>query len=703
MKKFTLSLVITLSTLFSWSQLAEEHLKCGSTEAIQQLYIDNPEFEHATEAEQARMQEEYEEFLTSWSPGDRSTYVVPLVVHVVHLGGEENISNEQIYNAIEQLNDDFNMLNDDSDETIAEFADIRGNCDIEFKLATKDPSGACHSGITRTYSSTTYDEGRDRSGHPIVEAVEDEHGTWPQNKYMNVFVCIDPNGAAGYTYNPAGWYSASGMDGSIYMSHDYMGIIGTGSIGRRHTLSHEVGHWLNLSHPWGGSNSPTLISNCGIDDGVDDTPNTIGWDNCSDLYGSTCGSLDNVQNIMDYSYCSTMFTEGQAARVQAALLGGTAQRYKLSTPANLAATGVDAPGELCAAEFSSNTTIICAGGSVDFSDNSFHTVTDRTWTFEGGTPSTSTLTNPTITYDTPGRYAVTLVANNGGSSVSNTTTNYITVLSNPGSSLPYSESFETLSPFPDFDRFMVEGSEDLANWEITSEAASHGSKSLKLENFDMDNGSIRSIISGSIDLSEVDPDDDMIFNFKYAYNLRRDDDLEKLKFYISKDCGETWAFRKNIQGDNLSEVTNSSAYTPASVDEWYQVDITNIISDYYVSDFRYKIEFENDNGNNIYIDEINMYAASMAGLTEFEQALNLKLFPNPSKGNTTLNITAKAGEDYKITVLNTMGSRVLDVYNGQLGNGYNTLEMETGQLATGIYLVQIESNNQVETIKLVKD
>ena len=169
----------------------------------------------------------------------------------------------------------------------------------------------------------------DLSGHPIVEAVEAAHGNWPQNKYMNVFVCIDPDGAAGYTLNPSGWLPVTGMYGSIYIRHTYFGSIGTGNYALARAFSHEVGHWLNLSHPWGPNNNPGNAASCGDDDGVTDTPNTIGWTSCN-LSGTTCSSLDNVQNFMEYSYCSRMFTAGQAARMNTALQSGQpADRHNL--------------------------------------------------------------------------------------------------------------------------------------------------------------------------------------------------------------------------------------------------------------------------------------------------------------------------------------------------------------------------------------
>ena len=65
-----------------------------------------------------------------------------------------------------------------------------------------------------------------------------------------------------------------------------------------------------MSHTWGGTNDPGLEENCSDDDGIEDTPNSIGSSGCN-LSQNTCGSLDNVQNYMDYASCSKMFTEGQ--------------------------------------------------------------------------------------------------------------------------------------------------------------------------------------------------------------------------------------------------------------------------------------------------------------------------------------------------------------------------------------------------------
>ena len=79
------------------------------------------------------------------------------------------------------------------------------------------------------------------------------------------------------------------------------------------------------------------------------------------------------------------------------------------------------------ADFSASETQITAGNSVTFTDLSENIPTSWSWTFEGGTPATSNLQNPTVTYSEPGEYTVTLVASNAFGSDTETKTAYISV------------------------------------------------------------------------------------------------------------------------------------------------------------------------------------------------------------------------------------------------------------------------------------
>lgn len=89
------------------------------------------------------------------------------------------------------------------------------------------------------------------------------------------------------------------------------------------------------------------------------------------------------------------------------------------------------PTEPPVADFTANSTQICVGQTVSFTDISTNIPAGWTWTFEGGTPSSSTVQNPTVTYNTPGVYDVTLVAANYNGTNTIVLTDYITVYAYP--------------------------------------------------------------------------------------------------------------------------------------------------------------------------------------------------------------------------------------------------------------------------------
>ena len=83
------------------------------------------------------------------------------------------------------------------------------------------------------------------------------------------------------------------------------------------------------------------------------------------------------------------------------------------------------------ADFSGVPTTVSLGNSVQFADQSSASPTSWSWTFEGGTPATSTQQNPSVTYNAEGSYAVSLTATNAIGSDFQNKSGYITVTDTP--------------------------------------------------------------------------------------------------------------------------------------------------------------------------------------------------------------------------------------------------------------------------------
>lgn len=157
---------------------------------------------------------------------------------------------------------------------------------------------------------------------------------------------------------------------------------------------------------------------CGDDDGIADTPNTDGPSFICDVTRVTCGTLDNVQNFMNFGDCGRMFTEGQKAAMHTTLNSSLAGRNNLWIPNNLTATGTnDGFTNSCVPnpDFAASRRYLCEGDQVDFTDFSWNAdITSWDWTFEGGTPATSSDPDPTVTYNTAGTYEVSLTVTAAG-------------------------------------------------------------------------------------------------------------------------------------------------------------------------------------------------------------------------------------------------------------------------------------------------
>jgi Pregnancy-associated plasma protein-A len=240
---------------------------------------------------------------------------IPVVVHVVFRTAEENISDAQIQSQIDVLNQDFIATNTDMSKVPEPFKALVGNPQIRFELAKEDPSGNSTNGITRTRTdqrSFGVDDGVKSSATGGVDP-------WDTKRYLNIWVCTLGDSLLGYAQFPGG---PPETDGVVILNAAF-GTQGTAAapFDKGRTATHEIGHYLNLSHIWGESRIP----NCTDSDFVDDTPNQFGPNTGmpSFPYRSCSNSLngDMFMNYMDYvdDEAMFMFSQGQAVRMRATL------------------------------------------------------------------------------------------------------------------------------------------------------------------------------------------------------------------------------------------------------------------------------------------------------------------------------------------------------------------------------------------------
>ena len=288
-------------------QTSEETVmrRCYSHEHLQQQLLEDPSLA-------ARMQE-IEDF-TFRITNDKSpkalymsgdTIVIPVIVNVLYKTTAQNISTAQIQSQIDILNNDFQALNSDYNQTPSQFQSVRsGNTKIKFVLET----------INRKSTTKTFWNMDDFMKKTSKGGL---NPTSPTTK-LNFWVCNLSGGILGYAQFPGG---SSSTDG-VVIDDNAFGNTGTvqAPYNKGRTATHEVGHWMNLRHIWGDAT-------CG-NDLVNDTPNHNAANyGCPTFphYSTCAGSpVEMTMNYMDYTddACMYMFTAGQKTRMRAIFASG---------------------------------------------------------------------------------------------------------------------------------------------------------------------------------------------------------------------------------------------------------------------------------------------------------------------------------------------------------------------------------------------
>jgi hypothetical protein len=693
--KIFLVVVCCATCFFSLNGIAQDATPCGTTQMHLKLMETDRVYKKNYLAEQSRLEMiDKAEFANGYKAVSKPSlssatpplYIIPVVFHIIHQYGEENISDVQIKDAIRTLNEDFRKRNADTIQTVPEFRPIAADCEIEFRLAQLDPFGQPTNGIERIASPYT-NKGNDSA----------KLNPWPRNMYLNIWVVkFVPGGFAAFATYPGG---AAARDGILSL-HTYIGAIGTSQLLNSHTLSHEVAHYLNIQHVWGNTNAPEV--NCG-DDLVSDTPLTKGHNNNCNKMDQTCtpGINENVQNFMEYSYCFTMFTNGQKTRMHAALNGTASDRNNLWTVSNLLATGITKPPLLTKADFTSTNVDnrVCQGNTITFIDNSWNgKPTSWSWVFEGGTPATSSDSMPTVTYNTSGTYDVQLTVSNLTGTMSVTKNHFVTVNKKVGVTSPYfSESFEGNS-FPNTD-WNIHYKGPGNTWEQTNVAAATGSHSAMILNSTSADATIDELITPAVDMTTI-TGPDLVIAFQVAYAKRITSSADKLDVLVSTDCGKIWELRKRFTAAVMSKGTIETGNFIPNPDQWsLQTVPLNIYAG--AKNLLCMFRFTSNNGNNIYLDDINITGS--LGIKEvFANRLNMMVYPNPMNDNSLVSFELEQKEQITISIQDIVGRTVSVVFTGVAGAGHHEYPVAgNSKLSAGIYFVNFTDGKHRVSEKLI--
>ncbi|MDQ3110405.1 MAG: PKD domain-containing protein [Bacteroidota bacterium] len=254
------------------------------------------------------------------------------------------------------------------------------------------------------------------------------------------------------------------------------------------------------------------------------------------------------------------------------------------------------------ADFSATPLTPCPGQTVQFTDLSTFTPSSWSWSFPGGTPSTSSAQNPAVVYNTPGTYPVTLITTNAAGSGTTTRTSYITV--NGAQQPPYIEGFVSATFLPQGWSLVNPGNQTYF-WKRSATVGYNSTESAYFDNFNYtvnnDQDEMRSMAINFTGYTSLA----MTFDVAYArYNSTRSDTLEVL---VSADCGATWTSLYLKGGATLSTAANqTTAFIPTN-SQW-RTETINISAYAGQNDVLFAFRNHGRHGNNLYVDNINISA-----------------------------------------------------------------------------------------------
>jgi uncharacterized ubiquitin-like protein YukD len=156
-------------------------------------------------------------------------------------------------------------------------------------------------------------------------------------------------------------------------------------------------------------------------------------------------------------------------------------------------------------------------------------------------------------------------------------------------------------------------------------------------------------------------------------------------------------------GANLATVgMMNTIYSPTQIGQWRndQVDLTNYIG----KKIFLRFNATNQNGNNIYIDNINFEAKNATPLitTNASFMQSCHVYPNPSNGKYTIEIKSNENKLVNYSVYDFTGRKVKQIQMMLTSNQLNKSQIDISNFANGMYVLEVSDGQNTTKFKLNK-
>ncbi len=430
----------------------------------------------------------------------------------------------------------------------------------------------------------------------------------------------------------------------------------------------------------------------------------------------------NLENIMDYSRCPKMFTDGQRTKMRTSIETNTS-RMNLVSAANLAYTGVDnLVATPCApiADFSFNTSTTCMGQNITFKDVSYNGVVDTyNWNFTGGTPSSSSNSSEIVNYATPGVYPVVLTVTNAQGQSTKTYSTINVKWNSYDAEVLSNEDFENGLPYG---WNIVNTDFGTPTWELVPYSSTLVATASQTACLGLLNASKTNVFNGAIDAIETRQ-----YNFTNVTAISLSLDFSapakatttstftpSFELQYSTNCGGTWNKITNVTFPLDGTMATQSAgilsapYFPVSgsVNSKWKTFTPNtiLINNALIGkrDVKLKIVYTVDKttAQNVYIDNFNL--SGVVGINELENTIGLSIYPNPTSSTSTIEFTSPVNSNVEVLVTDITGRLVeKSNFKSNAGIASKYIVNKNSNLTAGMYVVSLILDGQKVTKKLI--